>query len=382
MTAESIYLYLFLVGIFFTVGNIVISGLSHVFGGLGGHSDTDGSGSIDSADSSGAIHSDSVGGMDVHDSGGIDMQGAGAIDMQGASAFDMQGASAIDTGAHFELGDAAGADGIGMDSGMDFGDHGGADFGGHGSMDFDGHDGMDFGDHGGTDFGGHADAGADAGAGFGSDTDVDFDSDISPGFDAGLHMDLGGHHGAGTGMHHGAGTGGHHGSVSSGHSSNHSDAHAGSHEVHAARSGISAAGIVSLMMTWLPLRPTAMICFSAVTGGVGSIFCRLDMANPLTHTISIASGYGLSMLLGVALPRRLRRAQNTSAAERYELIGLSAVVTSSIIEGGFGRISYTVRDNTYSAPARHIEGKRMPQGALAVICEIKKNVFYVTELSL
>jgi len=86
------------------------------------------------------------------------------------------------------------------------------------------------------------------------------------------------------------------------------------------------------------------------------------------------------MLIGVALPRKLRRAQNTSAAERYELIGLPATVTSAILDGGFGRITYTVRDNAYSAPARHIEGRRVEQGDRVVICEIKQHVFYVTEL--
>jgi membrane protein implicated in regulation of membrane protease activity len=135
-------------------------------------------------------------------------------------------------------------------------------------------------------------------------------------------------------------------------------------------------------MNWLPLRPTALICFSTVTGGAGSIFVRLGWINPLAHAFSIASGYCLSMLIGVALPKKLRSAQNTSAAERYELIGLRAVVTSTILEGSFGKISYSVRDNTYGAPARHIDGNRVKQGANVVICEIKDNVFYVTELNI
>jgi len=55
---------------------------------------------------------------------------------------------------------------------------------------------------------------------------------------------------------------------------------------------------------------------------------------------------------------------------------------STIMEGGFGRISYVVRDNTYGAPARHMEGSRVPQGAHVMIYEIKDNVFYVTELNI
>ena len=171
-----------------------------------------------------------------------------------------------------------------------------------------------------------------------------------------------------------------HGGVSrgDGHSVN-SDNQSISVHAHHANAGFHP---LSLLMNWLPLRPTALMTFSTVTGAAGSISLRLGWTHPLAHAFSITAGYGVSMLIGVVLPKKMRRAQNTSAAERYELIGLPAKVTSAILEGGFGRISYSVRDNSYGAPARHIDGRRVEQGERVVVCEIKKNVFYVTELNI
>ena len=97
----------------------------------------------------------------------------------------------------------------------------------------------------------------------------------------------------------------------------------------------------------------------------------------VTHILAISSGYILSMLLGVLLPKKLVKAQNTSAAERGELIGLQALVVSTILENGYGRITYVVRDNAHSAPARHIDGKRVPQGAIVAICKIQGGTFFV-----
>ena len=355
MTAENVYLYLFLVGVFFTVGNFAISGISHVVGGIGGGSD-----------------------------GGGDTGGGDAIDMDAnATIGDSGGFDGADTG--FDGGTDAG-----FDSAADMGFDGGANAG------FDTGDGMDAG----FDSGGGTDAGFDAGG------DTHFDAVAAGAVVDSVAVDLSGGAGAGAGSASGHYAAGSHGAAEShgassvtGASLAAGDSPAGDSLAGASHAGVSHAGadaagahapqshtggpnLLSLLTTWLPLRPTALICFSTVTGGVGTIFLRLGWETPLTHICSIASGYGLSMLLGVALPRRLRRAQNTSAAERYELIGLSAQVTSAILEGGFGRISYTVRDNAFSAPARHIEGKRVPQGSRVVICEIKDNVFYVTELNL
>ena len=354
MTAENVYFYLFLVGVFFTAGNIAISGISHVIGGLGGgDAGTDGADSIDMD-----------GHAEIGDSGGF-----GGVDAGMGHAADMS----IDAGGHF------GAD-TGGDLGGDF--SAGSDIGGDFGVDAGGDMGGDFGgDAGGGDMSVDAGVGAEAtdisdgigGAAFslGTKADLHIDADIAAGHGTYIHSaDAHGAADAGSGTM---------GSHTGGSGMVHAGAKTGAH---ASQPNAGGFNLLSLLTTWLPIRPTALICFSTVTGGAGTIFLKLGWENPLMHICSIASGYGLSMLLGVALPRKLRRAQNTSAAERYELIGLSAQVTSTILENSFGRISYTVRDNTYSAPARHIDAKRVAQGSLVVICEIKKNVFYVTELSI
>ena len=141
--------------------------------------------------------------------------------------------------------------------------------------------------------------------------------------------------------------------------------------------GFSFFRLYNTLSAFLPLRPTSFICFFAVTGGIGSIGLMVGWLRIITHIIAISSGYTLSMLLGVLLPRKLIRAQNTSAAERRELIGLRAVVVSTILENGYGRISYVVRENSHSAPAKHIDGNRVPQGSVVAICKIQNNTFYV-----
>ena len=334
MTAENIYLFLFFVGVLFTAGNLAISGLSHVFGGIGGHT-ADGTGG---ADSGGA----DAGGADFHDAGGIDSHGA-----------DFHG---VDTG----MGGHS-ADGIG---GADFHGAGGADF--HGvDTGVGGHSADGIGGVGGTDgIGG-------AGLSLGSKNDMTLGGGRSLDADGQAHSADGAAHYTDSAIHH-AGDSVH----PAGASPHHADAR------HPALSTSKSFNPLSLLTTWLPLRPTALICFAAVTGGAGTILIRLGWSGPLSHIIPITSGYGLSMLLGVVLPKRLRRAQNTSAAERYELIGIPATVTSAILENGFGRIAYTARENAFSAPARHVEGRRVPQGARVVICEIKDNVYYVTELNI
>ena len=135
--------------------------------------------------------------------------------------------------------------------------------------------------------------------------------------------------------------------------------------------------LYSSLSTYLPLRPSALICFFTIAGGLGSIGIRLDWNRLVTHLAAIISGYALSMLIGVALPGKLRKSQSTSAAEQNELIGLKALVVSTILENGYGRISFVVRDNTLSAPAKHIDGHRVSQGAQVVICKIHRQTFYV-----
>ena len=345
MAAQSVYLYMFLVGVFFTAANIVISGVSHMLGGFGGGGDQ------------GAIEADGGGGAIEADGGAIELGDTGG-------SFDV-GSGGPDAGGGFEAGD--GGLELGDTSGSAFEANGSA-FEANGAFDASGDISLDAGAADSTLLA--TDSGSVEISDFSADTDItDINAGKAPAENYSAQAASEAAEGAeivGANMQ-AAGTG---------------PINATSSGKTAIRKKSGISGVFSLLMNWLPLRPTALMCFSTVTGGVGSISMRLGWTHPVAHALSIAIGYIISMLLGVALPKRMRRAQNTSAAERYELIGLPALVTSSIIEGGFGRISYAVRDNSYSAPARHINGGRVEQGSRVVICEIKKNVFYITELNI
>jgi membrane-bound ClpP family serine protease len=76
----------------------------------------------------------------------------------------------------------------------------------------------------------------------------------------------------------------------------------------------------------------------------------------------------------------LTRAQNTSAVPQAELMGSLAYATLSMKDKDFGKIHYSVGGNTYSAPAKSVDGKLIAKGVPVVIIEINKNTFYVKEV--
>ena len=261
------------------------------------------------------------------------------------------------------IGENSGLSALEDSSGMDFGEAGSFD---GGTIDI-GMDGS------GTEFGGMDDFG---GMDTGSSVDMDFG-------DYGATLDLG-DTGSGTAdissniptmtqLQHLEGTFAH----TDGPGTAMTESSGSAVDVHGHFDGFSFFQLYNTMSAFLPLRPTSIICFFAVAGGVGSIGIQLGWLRIMTHILAIGSGYLLSMLLGVLLPKKLAKAQNTSAAERRELIGLKARVVSAILENGYGRITYVVRENAHSAPAKHIDGKRVAQGATVVICKIHNSTFYV-----
>jgi membrane protein implicated in regulation of membrane protease activity len=133
--------------------------------------------------------------------------------------------------------------------------------------------------------------------------------------------------------------------------------------------------------TTFPLKPITIVSFITVFGGIGIIGTQNKFSGIFTFVLAFATGFITSFILYRFVVVPLYKAQNTSAVSQDKLIGMKAVVISSILEDGFGAISYTVNGNKYNAPAQQVNKKSVPQGEEVIIYEIKNNVFYVEPLN-
>lgn len=180
----------------------------------------------------------------------------------------------------------------------------------------------------------------------------------------GGHIDVGGHVDAG-----GMDMGGHadlgHGDITfDAHSDTNIDMHAGGTHFF----------VVS------PLKPIVLASFVTVFGGIGMICIGKGLMTAVATVVAALSGLLVSGILYRFIVVPLYMAQNTSAVSQKELVGDMAKTTLAINGSSFGRISYTVNGNTYSAPAKSASGEDIKRGASVVIINIKNNVFYVREI--
>lgn len=132
----------------------------------------------------------------------------------------------------------------------------------------------------------------------------------------------------------------------------------------------------------LPLSPMVYILGMTVFGGLGWILHIIfpNCPSPFVIVISLAAGVVIAGLFykGIIVP--LHKAENTSAANQEELVGLIAKVEERIPENGFGAISYVVNGNTYIAPAKSTDHTPIEKQADVSICWIEEYVFYVSKL--
>lgn len=131
------------------------------------------------------------------------------------------------------------------------------------------------------------------------------------------------------------------------------------------------------VMTLIPIKPITIVTFITVFGGVG---IRATMKNYVaihSFILSFIIAYVTSFLIYRLIVLPIIKAQNTSASSQKELIGIAAKVTSTIMEGAFGQITYTNKGNTYSSPAKSINDKSIITGTEVIIVSIEENIFYV-----
>jgi len=129
-----------------------------------------------------------------------------------------------------------------------------------------------------------------------------------------------------------------------------------------------------------PLKPVTIAAFVTVFGGTGIIFLNNNYNAIIAVAAAAALGLTVSYMLYRLIIVPLSRAQNTSAVSQVELVGSLAYAALAMKDKNFGKIHYTVEGNTYSAPAKSIEGKFIAKGAPVVIIDISKNIFYVKEI--
>ncbi len=132
---------------------------------------------------------------------------------------------------------------------------------------------------------------------------------------------------------------------------------------------------------WLfPIRPILVVIFIIVFGGVGAMQTQLGKDSLFVFVFSLLTGSVVSFVIQKLIINPLYKAQNTSSSSQKELIGEPAFVINTIMKNGFGRISYVKNGNTYAAPSKHVEGKKISQGTKVIIVSIKDNIFYIDDI--
>lgn len=126
-----------------------------------------------------------------------------------------------------------------------------------------------------------------------------------------------------------------------------------------------------------PLKPIIIVSFITTLGGVGIIVTNKGYKAITAFIIAFVTATTVSFLLHKFIVTPLYKAQNTSAVSQEELKGYTAKIRVSIVENSFGSITYVVNGNTYSAPAKSIDGIDIYQGEEVRIVNIESNIFYV-----
>lgn len=129
-----------------------------------------------------------------------------------------------------------------------------------------------------------------------------------------------------------------------------------------------------------PLKPSVLAAFLTVFGGTGLILLK-RVGTVQTLLFAGLLGFFIAFVFYRFIIVPLYKAQNTSAVEMQSLIGHTATVTEAIPQGGYGKITYYVHGNTYSAPAKGEDGNAIERNQTVDIVYIVKNTYYVRRKS-
>ncbi|BCN32161.1 hypothetical protein [Anaeromicropila herbilytica] len=135
---------------------------------------------------------------------------------------------------------------------------------------------------------------------------------------------------------------------------------------------------------FLPMSPLVYLLFLVVFGGMGMILINMHMGLSILF-ISIVSFLIAALIAYFVyhfIIKPLKKAQNTSAADKEELIGIRAAVSETIPANSYGEIKYLIHGNSYVAPAKATTEVEIKAGSNVVICWIKDYVFYVASIDI
>ncbi len=129
-----------------------------------------------------------------------------------------------------------------------------------------------------------------------------------------------------------------------------------------------------------PLSPTTLATFVTAFGGFGMVFHSM----PATHSPFLSAPLALVGALAVAalvfwvFNTVFRKTQGSSESRVASLVGVTAVLNTSIPVNGVGEIAYVQAGTRYTAPARAEGGQAVPPGATVRITRIVGTEFFVT----
>lgn len=126
-----------------------------------------------------------------------------------------------------------------------------------------------------------------------------------------------------------------------------------------------------------PFKPTIIAAFLGVFGGAGMIIYPYFIVY-VVFALAGLVGLAISFLMYRFVYIPLYRAQNTSAVEKQSLVGRLAKVSEYIPQGKYGKITYYVNGNTYTAPAKSESGDEIKRNTEVEIVAIVKSTYYVT----
>ena len=129
----------------------------------------------------------------------------------------------------------------------------------------------------------------------------------------------------------------------------------------------------------IPLSPTVYLILITVFGGIGKILTIEKSNMNIVHIslIAFVSGLVVAFIINKFVILPLKKHQYTSARSRQDCIGMTAIVNETIMENGFGEIRYVVESNSYTTPAKSVDGKAVERGSEVIIRRIEDDVFYV-----
>lgn len=135
------------------------------------------------------------------------------------------------------------------------------------------------------------------------------------------------------------------------------------------------------LFTVSPLKPVVVVSFLLIFGGLGMIGSMRDWSGLVTFLVAFAVAFIVAFIIiyRLIIVNLYKVQKKNLATKQEEAIGTEAEVVSTILENGYGKITYKIRKNQFTGAAKSIDGSKIPQGATVVIEKADDFTFYVSE---